>query len=465
MLHLRELRRRRGLTQARLAELSGVPIRGLRLWERGLESPPPQALAALAAALRVPTEALAEAQAAFAERHLIGEGYATAKGARADATIPRRAPTPPGHMRVLDLFCGAGGFSYGLAQTGAFAVTAGVDLLGDRLRTFAANHPHAAALPGDIRAARASALEELAEGPDVIIGGPPCQGFSSLRPFRSLVADDPRNSLFEAFALIVGALKPRWFLLENVVGLLQHRRHAAFQRLLQGFAEQGFRLDWRVLNAAHYGLPQNRERVIVVGSREGKAFRWPTPTHASEHRSMASSHAQFVPQPEGLPPALSVMEAIDDLPALSAGEEALRYTRPPRTPYQAALRGGCEALTLHRATAHSPHMLDIIRQAGASRAELPEGLTRSGFSSSYSRLDADQPSVTLTVNFVHPSSNKCIHPTQDRALTPREGARLQSFPDDFRFHGGRSKVVKQIGNAVPPLLGRVLGEALLASMG
>ena len=118
---------------------------------------------------------------------------------------------------------------------------------------------------------------------------------------------------------------------------------------------------------------------------------------------------------------------------------------------------------MHRATRHSDQMLNIIRHAGANRNELPDGMTTSGFSSSYSRLDPDVPSVTLTVNFVHPSSNKCIHPYQDRALTPREGARIQGFPDSFEFKGTRSKVVKQIGNAVPPLLGTAIGEALARS--
>jgi DNA (cytosine-5)-methyltransferase 1 len=105
-------------------------------------------------------------------------------------------------------------------------------------------------------------------------------------------------------------------------------------------------------------------------------------------------------------------------------------------------------------------MLEIIRNSGANRSALPEGMTSSGFSSCYSRLDPDKPSVTLTVNFVHPASNKCIHPYQDRALTPREGARLQGFPDRFLFAGTRTEVVKQIGNAVPPILGEVIARAI-----
>ena len=125
--------------------------------------------------------------------------------------------------------------------------------------------------------------------------------------------------------------------------------------------------------------------------------------------------------------------------------------------------GGETVLTLHEATRHSPKMLEIIRQAGYNISALPPGLVTSGFSSCYSRLELDLPGVTLTVNFAHPASNKCIHPYQDRALTPREGARLQGFEDSYRFAGSRAAVIKQIGNAVPPLLGQVIAEAILAS--
>src|SRR5206468_2200293 len=128
-----------------------------------------------------------------------------------------------------------------------------------------------------------------------------------------------------------------------------------------------------------------------------------------------------------------------------------------------AMRSGSAALTLHDSTRHSDKMMEIIRHSGANIHALPAGLVSSGFSSCYSRLDAREPSTTITVNFVHPASNRCIHPTQDRALTPREGARLQSFPDRFQFEGTRSQVVKQIGNAVPPLLGRIIANAILES--
>lgn len=162
--------------------------------------------------------------------------------------------------------------------------------------------------------------------------------------------------------------------------------------------------------------------------------------------------------------AVTLVEAIHDLPALEAGEQVTRYDDAVvPTEYEAFIRNAAERLTLHHATAHSPEMIKIIKHAGASIKSLPPGMVSSGFSSCYSRLSANEPSVTLTVNFVHPASNRCIHPSQHRALTPREGARLQGFFDTFEFVGTRSQIVKQIGNAVPPLLGRIIAEAIIAS--
>lgn len=157
---------------------------------------------------------------------------------------------------------------------------------------------------------------------------------------------------------------------------------------------------------------------------------------------------------------VSEMEAIGELPAIANGESAERYDKPPANEYQSARRERAKALTLHSSTRHSTKMMEIISHSGKNISCIPQGLITSGFSSCYSRLSADEPAVTITVNFVHPASNRCIHPVLDRALTPREGARLQSFDDDFEFAGNRSQVTKQIGNAVPPLLGTAIGMAL-----
>lgn len=461
---IRSVRLGQRLAQADVARRAGVDLSALKRWERGLELPPPDAIHRLADILGLSAGTLERAQREFLEVATPGEGYTTALVGE-NGVLRRQTEPAPDKKKVLDLFCGSGGFSYGFEQTDQFAVTAGIDLLPDRVGTFRANHGTAASIIGDIREFPIDQLGDEALGPDIVIGGPPCQGFSSIRPFRMCTIGDPRNNLFEHYALIVDRLRPKWFVLENVVGLLSHGGGKVLPALLEAFKQAGYRTDWRVINAAQYGLPQNRERLVVVGSRDGRQFEWPTPTNYVEHRSMAGRHARRVhadPLFVELDPPVTVMQAIHDLPELAAGESATHYRDDVvPTPYERRMRQRCEHLRLHEATAHSAKMLEIIRHAGDNISAIPAGLVKSGFSSCYSRLAPDQPSVTLTVNFVHPASNKCIHPYQNRALTPREGARLQGFPDAFAFHGSRSQIVKQIGNAVPPLLGQVLAEALL----
>jgi len=463
-LDIRSRRMELGLAQKELVAQAGVTSAQLRKWERGLTEPPRDAMAAIAGALGYSTAALRKAQSAFSRQATPGEGYVTAVSTE-NVVLPRRLEPPSGKLRVLDLFCGAGGFSHGLEASGACAVTAGLDLLNDRIHTFSLNHPHASAMATDIRTVSLDSLKRTALNPDVIVGGPPCQGFSSIRPFRNLTEGDPRNSLAEYFLLVLGQLRPRWFVFENVVGLLSHQKGQVLQSLLRDFESLGYRLNWSVVNFAYYGLPQNRERLVVVGTTAARPFRWPSATHTVQARSMAGRGAPTIkPAPlssGALQPAVTVEHAIHDLPPIEAGGSASAYNDLVEpTLYERDMRNGCQSLTLHEATAHSEKMLNIVRAAGTNRAALPDGSTTSGFSSCYSRLHADRPSTTITVNFVHPSSNRCIHPHQDRALTPREGARLQSFPDAFTFHGTRAQIVKQIGNAVPPLFGRILGRAL-----
>lgn len=378
-------------------------------------------------------------------------------------------------LKVLDLFCGTGGFSKGFesAESARYQTLLGVDILPVSVRTFSLNHPQALAIPSDIRRLHCEDIRErlgLRPGEvDLIIGGPPCQGFSSIRPFRSSAADDPRNSLFEQFANFVNFFRPRALVIENVVGLATHRDGATLAQMEECFADLGYDCDWRILNAAHFGVPQRRERVIFIGVQKGCKRVFPQPTHESNgatigHRDRARmlipSDDLFTARPN-LRPAVTVLDAIDDLPPIGAGESADYYDRPPRNDYQRRRRNGSKTLALHYSTAHTPRMLEIIRHSGKNISAIPRHLISSGFSSCYSRLDGDMPSVTITVNFVHPASNRCIHPKCDRALTPREGARLQSFDDSFQFAGNRSQVVKQIGNAVPPLLGKAIGEALV----
>lgn len=376
---------------------------------------------------------------------------------------------------ILDLFCGTGGFSHGLqsAVPGKLVTRLGIDILPDALQTFKANHKEADVLHGDIRKISCKEVEKitgLGRGDvAVIIGGPPCQGFSSIRPFRSSKVDDPRNSLFEQFANFVNYFQPPVFVMENVVGLATHRNGQTLEEIIRCFSSIDYECDWRILNAAHFGVPQKRERLILVGVANGLPLEFPVPTHRYNGSTIGYKDKAHLLLSEDLPlfqngfplpQAVSVMDAIGDLPRIESGESAARYTMAPTHPYQSARRNGSSVLTLHTSTQHTEKMLEIIRHAGPNIHCIPKHLISSGFSSCYSRLSANEPSVTITVNFVHPASNRCIHPERNRALTPREGARLQSFDDCYEFRGSRTQIVKQIGNAVPPLLGKVVGSAV-----
>jgi DNA (cytosine-5)-methyltransferase 1 len=374
-------------------------------------------------------------------------------------------------LKVADFFCGTGGFSNGFVQTGEFEVVLGLDIKQASVDTFSTNEPAAIAICEDIRKVKiqqvAEQLGKTRNALDVIIGGPPCQGFSSLRPYRSINEDDRRNNLFEQFALFVDFFKPKFVVFENVVGLQHHKDGQTLASITAALEGMGYTTDRAILTAVHYGVPQKRERLIVL-ARKGKIKpSLPMPRYRYNGRSMGGPLAlRTVPLfDRDLPEAVTVGEAISDLPPIEAGEKATEYsTDVVPTDYARARRKKCQVLSLHGATRHTPRMLEIVRKAGANRWALPEGLTTSGFSTCYSRLTADEPSTTLTVNFVHPASNRCIHPTQHRALTPREGARIQSFDDDFIFCGTRTEIVKQIGEAVPPLLGKAIAEAVLQQM-
>ncbi|MGM0712527.1 DNA cytosine methyltransferase [Brevibacillus parabrevis] len=379
-------------------------------------------------------------------------------------------------LGIMDLFCGTGGFSYGFTKyKGMFETVCGIDILKEPAMTAKLNHESAIIINEDIRKIRPSevkaTLDKNNQKVDIIIGGPPCQGFSSIRPFRSSQEDDPRNNLFEQFALFVNYFRPKAFVLENVVGLATYKNGQTIEVIQECFLNLGYDTEWMILNSANFGVPQKRERLIMIGVEKGVAIKFPKPTHyfngktigyKDKSKMLLVEHNLF---DNHLPNALTVMDAISDLPYLNSGEKAIEYDKPPLNKYQAERRNGSSSLLLHESTNHSPKMLEIIQHSGSNIDCIPKHLITSGFSSSYSRLEANEPAVTITVNFVHPASNKCIHPYQNRALTPREGARIQSFDDTFQFYGNRSQIVKQIGNAVPPMLGKAIAESIAVMLG
>ena len=467
MMDIRTLRRQKSMTIKQLSLKADVSQSELSKCERGLILLECSFFGQIAKELGASSSDLYECHKKLYNGTIsTGEGYITAKPTKKFKLHPKIPPTED-LISVMDIFCGTGGFSHGFEQTGKYQVIFGLDILEDRIKTFSKNHSKALAYCCDITTVDPKKIKKACPSlPNIIIAGPPCQGFSSIRPFRTLTEDDFRNNLYKYCAAVLNEIKPDWFVMENVIGLLTNKKGKTLENIILLITELGYNVKWKVLNAALYGLPQRRERLIIVANRIGVDFDWPEPTHyLSNGKSMAGKkNGQFVEQAtlfkKKLKNAVTIMEAIHDLPPINAGEEATQYLDVELTDYEKTLRENAGNLTLHKATNHSSKMLEIIRHAGSSISSLPEGMVTSGFSTSYSRLEPLEPSVTITVNFVHPSSNKCIHPFQDRALTPREGARLQGFEDSYEFIGTRSQVIKQIGNAVPPLLGKVIGNSI-----
>jgi DNA (cytosine-5)-methyltransferase 1 len=374
--------------------------------------------------------------------------------------------------KVLDLFSGCGGLSLGLdmverGESRVFNTTAAVDHWLPACNTYELNlglKPICESVDGS------SVLNALQQhGPfDVVVGGPPCQGFSTSGK-RAL--DDPRNSLVLEFLRAVEITKPSAFLMENVSGFRSFQGGAIFKETLEMANALGFEVRSAVVQASHYGVPQRRKRFILVGVMGRNAIRFGDELDRDglfEFPSSDSVHLDEVLNPEK--ERWTFWDAVSDLPPLNAGEESASYLSKPLNDLQNYFRSASHSKVLsHRAMGHKPgfiKMMGYIPQGKSAldpdiNCQIPKEIRPGkGFPNSYSRIRADFPSPTITRNFTTPSSANCIHPFSDRALSFREGARLQTFPDHFRFTGTSEQVRLQIGNAVPPRLGKYLGELL-----
>jgi DNA (cytosine-5)-methyltransferase 1 len=370
---------------------------------------------------------------------------------------------------LIDLFCGTGGFAQGFLRSNrGFDLLYAIDSNKFAVNTASVNHQSSLVDSRDIRAVEPSEIDDQIgkSKVDVIIGGPPCQGFSSLRPNRGSIHNDDRNNLFLSFARFVDYFRPKVFVMENVVGLITHDKGKTLERIQDEFWSLDYTTDWKILNAASYGVPQKRERLIMIGCSDNADIAFPEPSHFYDGRVIGhTDKSRFLPPGHGKPPALTVIDAIGDLPELKSGQFVEEYDKGAMNAYQEARRNGASRLSLHKASNHSQKMLEVIRHSGESIACIPKHLITSGFSSCYSRLAANEPSTTITVKFQSPASSKCIHPSQDRTITPREAARLQSFDDDYFFSGPLTHVASQIGNAVPPLLGQAISNSIADMLG
>lgn len=358
-------------------------------------------------------------------------------------------------LTVIDLFSGCGGISKGFEEAG-FETLLGVDNWDDAIKTFEYNHKNAKAINEDIFKLTGEKIKKIVGGKeiDIVAGGPPCQGFSLAGNRKE---DDERNLLVFHFARIVNELKPKAFMMENVLGILSMARGKIKKDLLKEFDKIGYNvIEPQALYAHHYGVPQIRRRVIFLGIRKdlNKIPKYPTPTHYDKETN------QLVLVPDKVKPTTTVGDAISDLQLLSdwKGEEEMDYGFPPKSEYQKEMRKKSKKLYNHTASNHTEQTKKVIALVpeGGSWVDLPEKYQNiRSFSNTWKRLDSKKPSVTIDCGHRHH-----FHPKANRVPTVRESARIQSFGDDFVFLGSRTSQFKQVGNAVPPFLARAVALEL-----
>ncbi|MEB3278449.1 MAG: DNA cytosine methyltransferase [Lyngbya sp.] len=388
-------------------------------------------------------------------------------------------------FKVLDLFAGAGGFSLGFKMAGATLV-GGIEIDKWAGETLAYNHPDSQIVVRDIQTlSDEEAISRFRTNkPNIIIGGPPCQGFSVCRQGTG-DPKDPRNTLFQEFIRFGRLFEPELMLMENVPNLVNIKtqsKQTVIDLIKSELTQLGYHVYSNILHATDYGIPQSRRRLFIVASKVKIAHPFPPATHTIASPSQLS----FWEQP--LLPCPTLWDAISDLPILEAGEgaEEMSYSKPVKTDYQKRLRGDCKLLYNHKAMNHTKRMVERFASMswGDSGSDVPyhlrprrrnsDKISDHIYDQNNRRLHPSRPCQTLPAsfyaNFVHPYSN--------RNFTAREGARIQSFPDDYVFQGKPTVVshkllaregrehekflcqYNQIGNAVPPLLAKQIATHL-----
>ena len=340
-------------------------------------------------------------------------------------------------IRFLDLFEGAGGLSNGLMDAG-FECVYSNEIDPVFCKTFKKNHENVFVDNQDINKINIDQSFKKFRNIELVVGGPPCQGFSQKGSRKGI--NDERNFLFKKFVSVVKIVKPKVFLMENVPNLITSSSGFFYKQIQEEFSLLGYKISSSVLNAYEHGIPQKRRRAFIIGHLTKKDFKFP------EKESMK----------------INVYDAISDLPKLKSGEgiNYIKYINPACSNYQKTMRKNSSGIYNHIATNHSKDALEklsLIPPLG-DKNDLPSQLrTKSIYSGTWGRIDPHGPSRTITTRFDTPSSGQFTLNDQDRCLTVREAARIQSFPDRFIFHGNKTSQMKQVGNAVPPLLAKKIG--------
>ena len=400
-------------------------------------------------------------------------------------------------LRVIDLFSGAGGLTFGFFYNivnNEFKKRDNVEFVFSNefapqaVSAFEKNYgENIPVIAGDICDITDEKIVEYTKGQevDIIIGGPPCQSFSTVGQRRY----DERAKLSNQYLRILEVVKPKMFLFENVKGILsmkeifyktdengntvyeevkKHRGNHEYVRkepvvdhygdlvinkLAEEFDRIGYSIEHKTMVATNFGVPQNRERVFIIGIRKDLDIKW-----------------KF---PEGNGPLYTIEDAISDLPSVCEGETCEQYEEDARNDYQRLMRGDNKIITQHFCGIYGDKIRTVIQNVAEGEGKndfnrkVEEGLVdkeyylTSGYGNTYGRLERNKPSTTITNNLATPSALRCIHYEQNRALTPREGARIQSFPDWYQFEGNRTDVARQVGNAVPPLMAMAFANKIL----
>jgi len=380
-------------------------------------------------------------------------------------------------LKSVDFFSGAGGLSCGLGMAG-FESLLGSDIHPVYAETFGRNHPGTRVLTSDIRELSEQDvldLTKLKPGElDLIAGGPPCQGFSVNAPVRSL--DDQRNHLFKDYLRIAEILRPKAILIENVPGLVSLGKGTVVEAIYRHLQEMGYTVAHKILFAGHYGVPQMRFRTIFIALRDGGKIEFPEPTHYAQAVANFTGAKELCLKisplfAQHLKQQVTVWDAISDLPALAPGDAMhdIAYPLVPQSELQITLRAGSKKIYNHACAKLGQANLERLKyipQGGSWRdipyELLPAGLQRarrSDHTKRYGRLHPDAMCSTILTK-CDPHWGSFFHPTQDRAISVREAARIQTFPDRHVFSGTLTEQFEQVGNAVPPLMAKALGETI-----